>query len=241
MPCFSIKAEAATRNRYPVTCRSHKCMKVFTVLPTKVYLHASEPVQPEVLDSVDEMLRKLLADTAPARILRPPVPLLPRTSREPIPSPGFHLHPLPRLATVAGVVIATDAGTLGAKERREARGVEAIPDEGPGMTAAGVSSDPQGGQNTASIRALATAQEGEATALLHHVLSVSQTGDTVWIVVDSEAAAHSLRSYFRGRKTGGTMKELYAQHLDGQEVRLTASINVVVTPSPQGHPREQAG
>ena len=106
-----------------------------------------------------------------------------------------------------------------------------IPEEGPGMTAAGVSHDQQRGQNTASIRAPATAQEGEATALLHHVISVSRDANTVWIVVDSEAAAQSLRSYFQVRRTGGTMKELYAQHLDGQELPPTASINVVVTPS----------
>ena len=106
-----------------------------------------------------------------------------------------------------------------------------IPEEGPGMTAAGVSHDQQRGQNTASIRAPATAQEGEATALLHHVISVSRDANTVWIVVDSEAAAQSLRSYFQVRRTGGTMKELYAQHLDGQELPPTASIDVVVTPS----------
>ena len=65
---FFIEAEVATRNRHPVTCKSHTCMKVLTVLPTSVYPHAFEPIQPEVLDSVEEMLRKLLADTAPARV-----------------------------------------------------------------------------------------------------------------------------------------------------------------------------
>ena len=99
------------------------------------------------------------------------------------------------------------------------------------MTAAGVSKDAHGGLTAASICGPATAQEGEATALLHHVLSVSSREDAVWIVVDSEAAAQSLRAYLQGRKTGGAMKELYAQHLDGQEVPMTASINVVVTPS----------
>ena len=138
---------------------------------------------------------------------------------------------------MAGVIIATDAGTPGVKERRQARGGEAIPDEGPGMTAAGVSSGPQGGQATASIRAPATAQEGEATALLHHVLSVPHTGDTVWIVVGSEAAAQSLRTYLQGRRTGGAMKELYAQHMDGQEGLYQRRGD----PLPQGHPRKQAG
>ena len=132
---------------------------------------------------------------------------------------------------MAGVVIETDGGTPGLKERAEARGVEAIPDEGPSMTDAGVSNGPQGTQTTASIRAPATAQEGEATALLHHVLSVSCRGDTVWIVVDSEAAAKSLRTYLPGRKPGGAMKDLYAQQLDGQEVPMHACVNVVVTPS----------
>ena len=102
------------------------------------------------------------------------------------------------------------------QERADGRGVETIPDEGPGMTAAWVSDGPQGTQTTASIRAPATAQEGEATALHHHALSVVCRGDTVWIVVDSEVAAQSLRAYLQGRKTGGAMKELYAQHLDGQ-------------------------
>ena len=60
---------------------------------------------------------------------------------------------------------------------------------------------------------------------------MSSLGNAVWIVVDSEAAAHSLRAYLQGRKTGGAMKELYAQHLDGQEIPMNASINVVVTSS----------
>ena len=121
-PWFTIEARVATRNQYPIKCKSRKCMKVLTVLPTKVYLHAPEPLQPEALDSVEEMLREMLPDAAMARIQRPAVPLLPRTYLEPFPAPGFHLHPLPRLATVAGVVIATDAGTPGVKERKEARG-----------------------------------------------------------------------------------------------------------------------
>ena len=102
------------------------------------------------------------------------------------------------------------------------------------MTAAGVSSDPQGGQPTASIRAPATAQEGEAAALLHRVISATRVRDTVWIVVDAEAAAQSLRSYFQGRRTGGGMKALYAQHVDGPELPETASITVVATPPPIG-------
>jgi hypothetical protein len=172
-----------------------------------------------------------MSEGSPAEIRRTAVALLPRTYLEPDPTPGFHLHPLPRLATVAGVVVATDAGTPGAKERARARGMDSIPDEGPGMTAAGVSAAPNGGKTAASIRAPATAQEGEAAALLHHVLATARQGHAVWIVVDSEAAAQSLQTYLKGRKTGGAMKDLYAQHLDGQDILLTTSINVVVTPS----------
>ena len=62
-------------------------MKVLTVLPTTVHLHALEPIQPEALDAVEEMLRELLAGTAPARVQRPPVPLLPRTYLMPDPAP----------------------------------------------------------------------------------------------------------------------------------------------------------
>ena len=148
-------------------------MKILTVSPTNVHLHAPEPIQPEVLDAVEEMLQELMAGGCPADVRRPAVTLLPRTYPEPEPAPRFHLHALPRSATVAGVVVATDGGTPGAKERAEARGVSSIPDEGPGMTAAGVSINPQGGRTAASIRAPATAQEGEATALLHHVLAVA--------------------------------------------------------------------
>ena len=43
-PWVSIGAEAAVRNRYPVTCKSHRCVKILTVLPTTVYLHAPEPI-----------------------------------------------------------------------------------------------------------------------------------------------------------------------------------------------------
>ena len=86
-PWFTIKAEVATRNQYPVTCKSHQCVKVLAVLPTKVCLHAPEPLHPEALDSVEEMLREMLPDTALARIRRPAVTLLPRAYMEPIPTP----------------------------------------------------------------------------------------------------------------------------------------------------------
>ena len=105
------------------------------------------------------MLCEMLADTAPAAIQRPPVHLLPRTYLAPNPEAGYHLHTLPRLATVSGTVAATDGGTPGVKERAGARGVETIPDEGPGMTAAGVSKGANGGLATASVRGPATAQE----------------------------------------------------------------------------------
>ena len=168
---------------------SHQCLKVFAIGPTAVYLHAPVPVQPEVLDSMEELLQEMLDGTAPARMCRPNAPLLPRAYLDPISRPGVHFHPLPRLATIARIVIATDAGTPSAKEPKAARGVEAIPDEGPGMTAAGVSQNAQGGYAAASIQAPATAQEGEAVALLRHIISVSWVGDIVWVVVDSEAAA----------------------------------------------------
>ena len=48
--------------------------------------------------------------------------------------------------------------------------------------------------------------------------------------MDSEAAAQSLRTWLQGRKTGGPMKELYAQHLDGRDLLMHASINVIVNP-----------
>ena len=76
-PWFSIKAETAVRNRYPVTCKSHRCMKVLTMLLTKVHLHTTEPIRPEILDAVEEMLCEMLADTGPAIVRRPPVPLNP--------------------------------------------------------------------------------------------------------------------------------------------------------------------
>ena len=122
VPWFSIKAEAAIRHKYPVTCKSHKCMKVLTLLPTNVHLHTLDPIQPEILDAIEEMLHEMLADTAPATIRTPPVPLLPRTYLHPNPEPGYHLHTLPGLATVAGEVTSTDAGTPGVKERAKARG-----------------------------------------------------------------------------------------------------------------------
>ena len=80
------------------------------MLPTNVHLHTTEPIQPEILDAVEEMLCEMLADTAPAVVRRPPVPLLPRTYLAPHPGAGFHLHTLPRLATVSGTVAATDGG-----------------------------------------------------------------------------------------------------------------------------------
>ena len=94
------------------------------------------------------------------------MPLLPRTYLKPNPTPGIHFHHLPRPATVAGVVAATDAGAPSVRERKAARGVDELPDGGPGMTAAGISKDAQGGYATASIRAPATSQEGEALSLL---------------------------------------------------------------------------
>ena len=194
-----------------------------------MYLHAPEPIQPEALDSMEDLLREMLGDTTPAQVRRPNVPLLPRTYLEPNREPGFHFHPLLRLATIAGVIIATDAGTPSVKERKEARGVDEIPDERPGMTAAGVSQDAQGGYAAASIRAPATAQEGEAVSLLYHIVSVTRVGELVCVVVDSEAAAQSLRAYLQGRRTGGSMKELYAQYLDKLFLTEASAVNVVVT------------
>ena len=97
-------------------------MKVLTVLPTKAYLHAPEPLQPEALDSVEERLREMLADTARRASRGPPFPCYLGHALSLSLHPGSTSHPLPRLATVAGVVIATDAGTPGVKERKEARG-----------------------------------------------------------------------------------------------------------------------
>ena len=90
-PWFSIKAETAVRNRYPVTCKSRKCMKVLTVLPTNVHLHATGLIQPEILDTVEEMLSEMLADTAPALVRRPPVP--PTAQSVPGSQPGDGLSP----------------------------------------------------------------------------------------------------------------------------------------------------
>ena len=86
---------------------------------TAAYLHAPSPLQPEALEAVEEMLREMLRDTAlAARVHRPDVPLLPRTYLEPVSDPGIHVRPLPRLATIAGVAIATDAGTRSGKTRQ---------------------------------------------------------------------------------------------------------------------------
>ena len=232
-PWFVIPAAAAPSNKYPVQCKWHKCLKAMAVRPTAVYLHTPLPIQPEALDAMEEFLRELFGDTTPARVRRPAVPLLPRTYLKPNRTPGVHFHNLPRLATVAGVVAATDAGAPSVRERKAARGVDELPDEGPGMTAAGISKDAQGGYTTASIRAPATSQEGEALSLLYHIVSVSRIDGVVWVIVDSEAAAQSLRAYLQGRRTGGSMKDLYAQHLDKLIMAedSQAAINVVVTPS----------
>ena len=155
-PWFSVGAGAAGWTKYPVACKWHQCMKS-SQSSRPMYTYTPRPIQPEVLDAVEEMLQELMAGGRPANVRRPAVALLPRTYLIPKRIPGFHLHPLPRLATVAGVVVATDGGTPGAKERAKARGVETIPDEGPGMTAAGVSRNPHGGRTAASIRAPATA------------------------------------------------------------------------------------
>ena len=138
---FVVPAAAATHNKYPVQCGWHKCLKVLTVGPTAVYLHAPVPIQPEALDAMAELLRELLGDTAVARVRRPNVPLLPRTYLEPNREPGVHFHRLPRLATIARVIVATDAGAPSVRERKAATGVENLPDEGPGMTDAGISLD----------------------------------------------------------------------------------------------------
>ena len=180
---------------------------------------------------MEELLREMLGDTTPARVCRPNVPLLPRTYLEPDRELRVHFHQLPRLATIAGVIIATDAGAPSVKERKAASGVDELPDEGPCMTAAGISLHAQGGYATASICAPATSQEGEAVSLLYHIVSMTTVGEVVWVVMESEAAAQSLRAYLQGRRTGGSMKELYAQHLDKLIMTDALEVNVVVTPS----------
>ena len=67
-PWFSVGAGAAGRAEYPVTCRWHQCMKILTVSPTNVHLHAPEPIQPEVLDAVEEVLREQMSEGSPAEI-----------------------------------------------------------------------------------------------------------------------------------------------------------------------------
>ena len=43
-------------------------MKILTVSPTNVHLHAPEPIQPEVLDAVEEVLREQMSEGSPAEI-----------------------------------------------------------------------------------------------------------------------------------------------------------------------------
>ena len=94
------------------------------------------------------------------------MPRLDRTVLQPVSTAGLHFHHVPHLATIKGIIIGTDAGTPRPKERAEARGVEHVGNEGPGMSANGTQSGPGGIITRCVIRAPATAQEGEAFTLI---------------------------------------------------------------------------
>ena len=65
------------------------------------------------------------------------MPRLASTVLRPITTPGLHFHHVPRLATIEGIIIGTDAGAPRFKERAEARVVDHIGNEGLVMSANG--------------------------------------------------------------------------------------------------------
>ena len=125
---------------------------------------------------------------------------------QPITTPGLHFHHVPHLATIEGIIIGTDAGTLRPKERAEARGADHIGNEGPAMSANGTQSGPEGTITRSVIRDPATAQEGEAFTLITYTVAAGRLkGKVVWLVADSLSSVEALQSYHRSPKTHGMM------------------------------------
>ena len=85
---------------------------------------------------------------------------------QPVTTPGLHFHHVPHLATIKGPIVSMDAGTPRPQKRAEAGGVDHTGNEGPGMSANGTPSAPEGTITRSVVRAPATAQEGEAFPLI---------------------------------------------------------------------------
>ena len=86
---------------------------------------------------------------------------------------------------------------------------------------------------TSTVHAPATAQEGEAKALITYVRAANRLpeGTVVWVTLDSQLAVAALRSYIRNPRTKGMMAQIYAQDLDYGPLEVRAALNVLTTPS----------
>ena len=86
---------------------------------------------------------------------------------------------------------------------------------------------------SSTVHAPATAQEGEAYALITYVLVAAALppGTIVWIIVDSESSAAALKAYIRNPRTKGMMSQIYAQAIGYEPLELSVAINILVVPS----------
>ena len=138
-PWIAFRSTVVPTFQYPVTCKIHKCPKLGDAIPVAIMLHVPEASQPEILDGVEILQEMPEGNPALVKVEHQGVAVQPRVYLCPNEPPGIHLQKLPRLATIQGTIISMDAGTLGATEKKKARGPTELADEDPGMTAAGAS------------------------------------------------------------------------------------------------------
>ena len=151
----ALKLPAVKRSKYPFRCKDHECHGLATLKPVSIHLHRTPAIRPEIQQAISVLLQEIFLPAFEGSYAtffsnealdhhEATLPLLPATVLQPITTPGVHFDRVPHLATIEGIVVGTDAGTRRPRDRAEARCVEYIGDEGPGMSANGTQSNPGG-------------------------------------------------------------------------------------------------
>ena len=128
----------------------HECRGPAAPKLVLIHLHGTLAIRPEIQQAMSVLLQELFVpafegsyDTSFSNealdLHETTLPRIPATVIQPITTPSVHFHRVPHLASIEGIVVGTDAGTPRPRGRAEARCVEHIGHEGPGMSANGTS------------------------------------------------------------------------------------------------------
>ena len=174
------------QSRYPFRCKHHKCHgPTPNPKPVYIHLHGTPSVRPEIQMAMLVPLQELFLpafegsyDTSFSNevlhLHKTTLPQLAATIIQPVTTPDLHFHRVPHLASIEGIITGTYAGTPRPRDRAEARGVDHIGDEGPGMSSNGTQSKPEGNITRSVMRAPARAQEGEAFTLVAYTAAAGR-------------------------------------------------------------------